>query len=225
MTLLRRSVLLSLLLTLAPGAARAQAPANCALANAVDSGTYSNLTIGAWSEVDQDNASYNWAECRAAALRRTLTGNPKLSARIDTLRRQYREMRAIESELAGTRAGGGTLYAHAVPRSFAFLEEQIGSLAALARSPLGGQTGALYARQITQARADHAAYIAALRRYRPGPDEDYVQFDPTEWKARVDRYEALGKAIMLTLGSRSDAATATGYAVLTSAVFSADGDY
>lgn len=223
MTLLRRFVLLSLCLTLTPGAARAQA--NCALANAVDSSTYSSLTIGAWSEADQDNASYNWAECRAAALRRTLTGNPKLSARIDTLRRQYREMRAIESELAGTRAGGGTMYAHAVPRSFAFLEEQIGSLAALARSPLGGQTGALYARQITQARADHAAYLAALRRYRPGPDEDYVQFDPAVWKARVDRYEALGKAIMGTLGTRGDAATATGYAILTSPVFSADGDY
>ena len=163
MTLLRRSVLLSLFLTLAPGAARAQAPANCALANAVDSGTYANLTISTWSEVDQDNASYNWAECRAAALRRTLTGNPKLSARIDTLRRQYREMRAIESELAGTRAGGGTMYAHAVPRSFAFLEEQIGSLAALARSPLGGQTGALYARRITRRTSRPCAATAPAR--------------------------------------------------------------
>jgi hypothetical protein len=224
MSLLRRSVLLSLL-TLLPGGAHAQAPANCALANAVDSGTYATLTIGAWSEVDQDNASYDWAECRAAALRRTLTGNPKLSARIDTLRKQYRELRAIESELAGVRAGGGTLYAHAVPRSFAVLEDQIASLAALARSPLGRQTGALYARQVTQARADHAAYVAALRRYRPGADEEYVRFDPAGWKASVDRYEALGKAIMATLGTRGDAATATGYAILTSPVFSADGDY
>ncbi|GAA0511640.1 hypothetical protein [Deinococcus depolymerans] len=224
MTLLRRSVLLSLL-TLLPGAAHAQTPANCALANAVDSGTYATLTISAWSEVDQDNASYNWAECRAAALRRTLTGNPKLSARIDTLRRQYREMRAIESELAGVRAGGGTLYAHAVPRSFAFLEEQLASLAGLARTALGGQTGSLYARQVTQARADHAAYVAALRRYRPGADEEYVRFDPVSWNASVNRYEALGKAIMGTLGSRNDAATAAGYAILTSPVFSADGDY
>ena len=121
------------LLTL-PAFASAQTPANCALANAVDSGIYAALTIDIWSEADEDNAAGNWADCRATALRRSLSGNPKLSARIDGLRKQLQQLRALEGQFAYIRAGGGTLYSHAIPRSFPYLEEQLAGLAALART-------------------------------------------------------------------------------------------
>lgn len=205
--------------------ASAQVPANCALANAVDWGSYGTLTMDFASEVDQDNAAYNWADCRAKSLDATLAKSPQLRARIASLRKQFREMREIESTLAGTRAGGGTMYGHAVPRSFAPLEEQLASLTNLARSKTGAVTGQLYAKVIRDAKDQHAAYVKTLRAYKPKPDEEYVHYDPKEWNAYVNRYEALGKSIMQTLGSRGDAATALGYSILNTWVFGAKDDY
>ncbi|MFB9992183.1 hypothetical protein ACFFLM_09445 [Deinococcus oregonensis] len=202
----------------------AQSPANCTLANAVDSATYDLLTITTWSEADQDNSSANWAECRAAKLDKDLATQPQLRARLQTLRKQYRELRAIEGQLAGIRAGGGTMYFHAVPRMYPGLEEKLGSLGALARSSLGAPTGQQYARVIAEAKAESANYLKLQRAYKPGPDEDYVMFNPAQWAAILNRYETLSKAIMLTLGNRNDAATALGYSILTQFTFSADPD-
>lgn len=134
-------------------------------------------------------------------------------------------MRALEGQLAGIRAGGGTLYSHAVPRMYPRLEDQLQSLSALARSSLGAQTGQLYGQKIAQATTEHIAYIATLRAYQPAPDEQYSLYKPQEWKALVDRYEALGRAIMQTLGSRGDAATALGYSILNSTTFDAGALY
>ncbi|GGL76659.1 hypothetical protein GCM10010840_13420 [Deinococcus aerolatus] len=216
--------LLPALLTLS-AAAHAQAAPNCALATAVDDAAYATLTIGQWSEADQDNAAYNWAECRAARLRKELGAFPRLGVRLDGLRQQYREMRALEGQLAGIRAGGGTLYSHAVPRMYPGLEYQLHSLSALARSALGAQTGQLYGQKIAQATAGHIAYIATLRAYSPAPDEQFSTYNPQAWKVAVDRYEALGRAVMTTLGSRSDAATALGYSILNNTTFGAGDPY
>lgn len=216
--------LLPVLLTLNISA-HAQAAPNCALANIVDAGAYATLTIDRWSEADQDNASYNWAECRAARLKKELLTFPKLSARMDGLRKQYREMRALEGQLAGIRAGGGTLYSHAVPRMYPGLEVQLHSLSALARSSLGAQTGQRYGQKIAQATAEHTAYIAALRAYQPAPGEQFSVYTPQGWQAAVDRYEALGRAVMQTLGSRGDAATALGYSILDTTTFGAEDLY
>ncbi|WP_019587051.1 hypothetical protein [Deinococcus apachensis] len=216
--------LLPLAALLVLSAARAQTPANCPLANAVDATSYDRLTIDLWSEADQDNASYNWAECRAAKLSASLAGMPQLRARIATLRGQFRELRDLESELAGIRAGGGTMYSHAVPRSFAPLEDQLASLAALASGRLGAQTGQQYARTVQEARQNNAEYIKTLRAYKPGADETYGLYDPKEWARMVNRYETLSKAVMLTLGSRGDAATALGYSILVDQVFPAKGE-
>ncbi|UQN06173.1 hypothetical protein [Deinococcus sp. QL22] len=208
--------------TPAAQASDVQTPANCALANAVDPATYDLLTLTTWNEASQDESSYNWAQCRAAKLDRDLATQPQLRARLQTLRKQYREMRAIEGQLAGIRAGGGTMYFHQVPRMYPGLEEQLASLGALARSTLGAPTGQHYAKVIAHAKADQAKYIKLQRAYKPGPDEDYVRFNPTEWAATLNRYDTLGKAIMLTLGNRNDAATALGYSILTHFTFSAE---
>lgn len=221
MTALR--VLRPLIVLFALGAAQAQTAPNCALARVVDADSYSQLTITQWSEADQDNASINWAECRAAKLGTVLATQPQLRARMATLRGHLREMRALEGQFAGIRAGGGTLYAHAVPRSYAPLEDRLASLAALARTALGGQTGSEYARVIQAARENHAEYLKSLRAYNPGPDETYGMYDPEEWAALVDRYETLGRAVMGALGTRGDAATALGYSLLVDQVFPASG--
>ncbi len=213
--------LLPLAVLLVLGGARAQTPANCPLANAVDAASYDRLTITQWSEADQDNASANWAECRAARLQAGLATQPQLQARMALLRKQLRELRSLEGELAGIRAGGVTRYAHAIPRSFAPLEDQLASLAALARSRLGAQTGQQYVRVVQAARQNNAEYIRTLRAYKPGADETYGLYDPKEWARLVNRYETLSKAVMLTLGSRGDAATALGYSMLVDQVFPA----
>lgn len=220
--LFKHGLLGAALLLFAAAPAQAQAAANCTLANAVDSATYDLLTITNWSEVDQDESSYNWAQCRAAKLDKDLATQPQLRARLQTLRKQYREMRAIEGQLAGIRAGGGTMYSHQVPRMYPGLEEQLGSLGALARSTLGAPTGQHYAKVIAQAKADHANYLKLQRAYKPGPNEDYGMYDPKTWATTLNRYDTLGKAIMLTLGNRNDAATALGYSILTHFTFSAD---
>ena len=203
-------------------AASAQAPAKCALAARVDAVSYAALTLAGASEAGQDDAAYTWSQCRAAALSASLSTNPQLRARIVSLRGQYRELRDIESELAGIRAGGGTMYGHAVPRSFASLETRIGSLATLARSSAGGARSVRYEAVIRDARDGQAAYIKTLRAYKPGPDETYVPYDAKAWNAKVNRYEAVSQSVMRTLGSRGDAATALGYSILTDWEFGAE---
>ncbi|WP_415786806.1 hypothetical protein [Deinococcus saxicola] len=154
-------------------------------------------------------------------MKKELAAFPRLSAHIDGLRQRYRDVRALEGQLAGIRAGGGTLYSHAVPRMYPYLEDQLQSLSALARSSLGAQTGQLHGQKVAQAAAEHIAYIITLRAYKPGPDQDYGLHNPQEWKAAVDRYEALGRAIMQTLESRNDAATALVYSILNNTTFAA----
>ncbi|BDP42163.1 hypothetical protein DAETH_21320 [Deinococcus aetherius] len=206
---------------LALGGSHAQTPPNCALARVVDAASYDRLTITLWSEADQDNSSANWAECRAAALSASLAKFPQVRARIATLRGQLREMRALEGQLAGIRAGGGTMYAHAIPRSYAPLEDGLASLAALARTTLGGRTSEGYARVVRESGANFAAYVKTLRAYRPGQGDTSTLYDPKEWAGLVNHYETLGKAVMLTLGTRGDAATALGYGLLVDQVFPA----
>lgn len=203
-------------------AASAQAPANCALAARVDAASYAALTMTGASEADQDNVAFTWAQCRAAALNANLSNSPQLRARIVSLRGQYRELRDIESELAGIRAGGGTMYGHAVPRNYAVLEPRIESLANLARSSAGAVKSVEYEGALRDARDMQAAYIKTLRAYKPRPDETYVRYDAKDWNARVNRYEAVSKSIMRTLGNRGDAATALGYSILTDWAFGAD---
>lgn len=210
------------LLSTGLGMAAAQAPADCALARMLDAASYATLTMRYSSEADQDAAAYDWAECRAAALGASLSAQPQLRARIASLRKQLREMRALESELAGQRAGGGTMYGHAVPRSFAPLEERLSSLANLARSSAGAVRSVRYEAAVRDARDQHAAYLKALRAYQPKPGETYVPFDRKEWTANVNRYQALGKSVMQTLSSRGDAATALGYSLLNDWTFFAD---
>ncbi len=214
------SILSLLTLALLPFA-HAQAAPNCSLAASLDAASYATLTMDGGSEADQDRAAYDWSQCRAAALGASLSRNPQLRARIDTLRKQYRQMRDLESDFAGIRNGGGTMYGHAVPRSYAPLEDRLQSLAALARTALGGQTSRQYAQTIQQARELQANYVKTLRDYKPKPDETYVPYVAKDWNAKVNRYEALGKSIMQTLGSRNDAATALGYSMLTDWVFAA----
>lgn len=225
MTPSRLPPLLVLAALLLGGAARAQTPANCPLANAVDAASYDRLTITQWSEADQDNASFNWAECRAARLSAGLSAMPQVQARIALWRRQLRELRSLEGQLAGIRAGGGTLYSHAVPRSFPGLEDGLASLAALAGSRLGAQTGGQYVRLIQEARRNNAEYVRTLRAYKPGVDETYGLYDPEEWARLVNRYETLSGAIMLTLGTRGDAATALGYGLVVDQLFPAKGTW
>ena len=155
----------------------------------------------------------------------SLASQPQLRARIALLRGQFREMRALEGSFAGIRAGGGTLYSHAVPRSYVPLEEQLASLAALARSPLGAQASARYSQAVREAQKGFAEYVRTLRAYRPTAEHPSDLYDPKEWTKMVNRYEKLGKAVMLTLGTRGDAATVVGYRMLTDRLFPADGEF
>lgn len=220
-----RLLLAAVLAAVLAGTAGAQAAPNCALARAVDSGSYDALTIARWSEADQDNSSYNWAECRAAALQASLASQPQLRARIALLRGQLREMRSLEGTFAGIQAGGGTMYRHAVPRSYVWLEERLASLAALARSSLGAQTSARYSQSVREAQKNFTDYVRTLRAYRPTADSPSDLYDREEWTGLVGRYETLGQAVMLTLGTRGDAATVVGYSILTDQLFSADGEF
>lgn len=209
----------ALLLTLS--AAQAQDAPNCALANAVDPETYDLINMTQWSEADQDASSAAWADCRAAKLRKDLAGNPQLKARMDTLRDNYRQLRALEGEFAYIRNGGGTMYSHAIPRMYPYLETQLGSLAALARTPQGGQTAPRFTDIIEQGKTQHADYIKALRAYKPDSGAAYSNYKPQDWTKAVSKYEATGKKIMQILGNRGDAATALGYSILNAVTFPA----
>lgn len=196
-------------------------PITCTLANLVDGESYAALAVNPAqdSAAAETAAAVGWADCRAARLKTDLKGSPNLSARIDALRKNYRALRSSEGEMAYTRNGGGTLYLNAAALTYPALETGLHSLAALARSPVGGQTSAAYTAQIKQAMGDHTAYVAALRAFKPGAG--VTAFDPAAWKTTVDSYEKLSKTVMTTLGTRGDAATALGYHLLNMTTFGA----
>ncbi len=218
----RRSAFLGFtLLGFASFGSQAIAASDCTFANLVGLDAYSNLTLTQWSEVAQDSVSMVWVHCRASKLKKELVNNPKLISRLDTLRKGYQTMRAIEGDLAGIRAGGGTMYSHAIPRMYPLIEEGIADLASLAKSPLGGQTGANYTQIINTAKADYNKYVKDLRAFKPKPEEDYGLYNAKDWGKMVDNYELQGKVIMSILGTRNDAATALGYLMLNQNTFDA----
>ena len=188
----------------------------CTLAEKLDTDTFSLLGNYDPSEVGQDSAASDLAQCWAAGLTRDLAAMPRLSARMVALRRLYRQLRSDEGELAYAMMGGGTLYIHAVPRSFPGTEQTLRTLAALASSPLGGQVGQRYARSVRLSQQAFAARVAALKSWKPSEVPD---FDRQGFLRVLADYQKTGNAVMSALGSRGDAATAAGYLPLSQPLF------
>ncbi|AWN22530.1 hypothetical protein DKM44_04165 [Deinococcus irradiatisoli] len=210
---------LALLLGLGlPGAAHA-APLPCALVSRLDLDTYLSLSLDHTSEADLDQGSLAYAACLSGQLSGELAGSPNLAARIGKLRELYRQLRSLEGGLAYAMAGGGTMHSHAVPRSYPDIERTLGSLAALASSPLGGQTGPRFQASLTASRQAFDARIKALKAWKPKDAAASTFYDPKQFQADVSRYAQTGAAILQLLGNRADAATAAGALPLSSALF------
>lgn len=195
------------------------APLPCALSARLDLDTYLALSLDRLSEVDQDQGSLAYAACQAAVLSSGLTKSPQLAARIGALRGLYRQLRSLEGSLASAMAGGGTMHAHAVPRSYPEIERTLAGLAALASSPLGGQMGQRLSGSLKASQQAFAERTQALKTWKPRDAALSSAYQPLSFRADVTRYAQTGAAIMQLLGSRADAATAAGYLPLASALF------
>ena len=187
------------------------APLPCSLAVKLDLSTYTELSLDQWNEAAQDQASAEYAGCRAAALSASLSQSPQLRARITTLRTLYRQLRGLEGSLAYAMAGGGTMHAHAVPRSYPDVEAVLSGLAALASSSLGAQTGARFGRSLQTSKQAIDARIKALKAWKPTGAPGGSFYDPVTFQADVTHYAQIAAQIMQVLGNRADAATAAGY--------------
>ena len=188
----------------------------CALAAKIDQGTFTLMGAYDDSEVGQDSAAYDYAQCRAQALTRDLGKMPGLSARMVTLRRLYRQLNAADGHLASVMEGGGTMYSHAVPRSFPEVEITLQTLSALAGSKYGAAVGPQYTASIQASRQALAARLSLLRGWQPSSD---FPFDPAAYRAALKTYEPTANAIVKLLGRRNDAATAAGYLPLGGSLF------
>ena len=159
---MRALSLLALAVLFAPPAAAQATEVPCALAEHIDLETYALLRGAGGSEVDQDEAAFQYAECLAAGLKRDLGAMPQLSARLASLRKLYRQLNAADGELASAMMGGGTMYTHAIPRSYPTIETTLRTLSALAGSRYGAQTGGRYTASIQESRRAFAARVTLL---------------------------------------------------------------
>ncbi len=188
----------------------------CSLAEKLDQAGFTLLGQYDDSEAGSDTAAYDYAECLSKGLTRDLAHLPQLSARLAKLRRLYRQLSATDGRLASIMQGGGTLYSHSVPRSFPGIEATLRTLAALAGSSYGGQTGARYTASIQASRQALAARLSLLKGWKPSGG---FPFDPAVYKAALTDYENTANAVVRLLGSRNDAATAAGYLRLGGSLF------
>ncbi|ULH14412.1 hypothetical protein MF271_10210 [Deinococcus sp. KNUC1210] len=188
----------------------------CTLAERLDLDTFALLGNYDGSEAGQDSAADDLAQCWAAGLTRDLRQMPKLAARISTLRTLYQQLNSAEGDMAYDMMGGGTMYTHAIPRSFPGIEETLRTLAALAGSTSGAQVGQRYALSVTASSRAFASRVAALKTWKP---KDLPDFDRRDFLTSLADYQKAGMAIQKLLGSRGDAATAAGYLPLQSSMF------
>ncbi|WP_420595698.1 hypothetical protein [Deinococcus sp.] len=193
-------------------------PLPCTLAVKLDFESYDALSQTDYNEANADESSFNYAECRAAQLGDELKNFPQLRARLEKLRGLYRQMRALEGELAYAMAEGGTVHTHAVPRSYPGLEATLGSLAALARSSLGGQMDKRYGASLSESRTAFEQRVKALKAWTPKQASSSF-YEPRAFQQSVSEYAQTGAQIMTILGNRADVVTATGYLPLQSALF------
>ena len=211
-----KRLVLGLLLLAAPLARAQTVKVSCTLAEKLDLDTFTLLGNDDSSEAGQDQAALDLAQCWAAGLTRDLSNMPKLSARINTLRTLYRRLNSDEGQLAYAMMGGGTMYTHAIPRSYPGVEETLRTLAALAGNTLGGQVGQRYTLSVTASSRAFAARVAALKTWKP---KDLPDFDRTDYLGILADYQKTGAAIQGLLGGRGDAATAAGYLPLGTSIF------
>jgi hypothetical protein len=204
-----RLLLLALLLSL-PTAALAQVTLPCTLAERLDADTYVLVSGADPSEAGQDWAAVEYARCQAAGLSRDLKTSPQLAARMARLRDLYQTLIGLDGQLASALAGGGTLYAHSVPRQYPALEASLKSSATLAGSRFGAQTGRSYGASIHTSQQEFVTTVAALRKLRPDPQYS-VDVTLAGYLKLVGDFEVTGRAVMALLGNRPDAATAAAY--------------
>lgn len=213
-------LLVALMWTTELPASAAPSQQTCAFATTVDADSFSTLQRRGSSEVDYDSAAYEWAWCRQEELARNLKNQPDLLKRISNLRRILRAMRGIEAQLAMIRAGGGTLYSHAVPRSYPAIEAQLASYAALSLSSsdlFKQQTR--YQALMAASQRDLAAYIKDQKLFRPAPSEANALFQQSTWTQQIVRYEAYVNEATRLLGKAATPAAALGYSMISSRLF------
>ena len=188
----------------------------CTLVEKIDLNSFTLLGNYDPSEVGQDRAAADYAECQATALTRELGRMPQLSARMAALRKLYRQLSAYDGRLAFIMEGGGTMYNHGIPRSYPETETTLKTLAALASSRYGAQTGTRYAASIQGQKEALSTRLSLLKGWKPSSD---FPFDQSQYIAALTTYEKTANAIMKVLGSRNDAATAAGYLPLGNSLF------
>jgi hypothetical protein len=188
----------------------------CALAEQINLSSFTLLGDYNGSEAGQDDAAADYAECQSRALTRSLSRMASLSSRMGALRTLYRQLNEADGTLAYIMEGGGTMYSHGIPRSFPDIEVTLKTLAALASSQSGGQTGARYTASIRLSKEALTTRLSQLKGWKPSGDYPFSQ---KEYAAALQQYQDAANSIMKVLGSRNDAATAAGYQPLGSSLF------
>lgn len=186
----------------------------CSVAAKLDYSTYSTLLTAraggwgvGWSEAAEDEASATWANCRAGALDARLGNAPNLRARVQKMRTLLRTLRAHDGTLGAYHEGGGSLYGHAVPRSYVDVEGLLESVVFLASGQLGGELVPNGAAILAKYDLVLAARLKTWRAYRPDPDLAEFAAKPSDVREEADGYEKTTRALVALLGTRPDNAT------------------
>lgn len=209
-------------LALAPSALAREPLVPCEVAVKLDYNTFASIQIpdlGGWSEAAEDEASGHFAECRAAQLTASLAKSPKLRDRLAKLRTLYRKLASLDSGIGSMRAGGGTMYGHAIPRSYVGIENHLASLAALAQTPYGGLAASGGARRLKELDANFAARLKKLRAAKPTDTLKLLNIGLAEWRGTIDDYEKTRQAIAAIAGRKPDIATLAVYEFLDQVMF------
>jgi hypothetical protein len=165
------------------------------------------------SEAGYDQAALYWADCKNDQNTARLAKLPSLKTKLNNLYRNYNQFFSLETELAYSAAGGGTMFPHGRARFQPAIEIQMSTLIDLLSSQAGASQSAAIATRHNKAKTK---LEARLKRVQTMPNPYTDGYSPAEaadkkrqWLELAKNYAAQYTAIRKNLGSSINLSSTT----------------
>jgi hypothetical protein len=157
------------------------------------------------SEAGYDQAAMYWANCKYEQNEARLAKLPSLKPKLNNLYRNYNEFFSLETELAYSAAGGGTMFPHGRARFQPEIEIHLGQLMDLLSSKAGASQSAAITARYNKAKSK---LEARLKKVQTTPNPYVDGYSPAEaaakkrqWLETAKNYAAQYAAIRKNIGA------------------------
>ncbi len=165
------------------------------------------------SEAGQDNAALYWAGCMEKRNQARLANFPTLKAKLTNFYRSQNEFFSLETELAYSAGGGGTMYPHGRARFQTAIEVQIAKLIDLLTTKAGATKSASITARYNKAKSTLEARMKRVqsvsKAFTEGSSKAEIAEKNLAWFATAKAYATQYSNIRKNLGSSRDFASTT----------------